>query len=126
MKKKIVVLMLGCLMLQGCFGWHYSDGDRVGVVRKFSKKGLFIKTWEGELIMNMTADDNGVIVPDIFNFSIHVDNPNQETLAKEFIKAMDEGKRVRLHYDQQLYVFNFKGDTSHFITKIEFIDDKGK
>ena len=31
--------------------WSYSEGERVGYVQKFSKKGWLCKTWEGELAL---------------------------------------------------------------------------
>jgi len=31
--------------------WSYSDGERAGVVQKFSRSGWLCKTWEGELNM---------------------------------------------------------------------------
>lgn len=36
----------GCCV--GC-GQGYSDGERTGIVSKFSRKGLVYKSWEGEL-----------------------------------------------------------------------------
>lgn len=65
-----------------------------------------------------------MIVPDIFEFSVHIDNPNQEQIAKDIIVAMDSGKRIKLHYDQQLYFWSTKGNTDHFITKVDFLESK--
>ncbi|WP_254598770.1 hypothetical protein [Polynucleobacter tropicus] len=31
--------------------WSYGSGERAGYVQKFSKRGYFCKTWEGELAM---------------------------------------------------------------------------
>ena len=31
--------------------WAYSEGDRAGVLQKFSKKGWLCKTYEGELAL---------------------------------------------------------------------------
>lgn len=41
------VLIILVLFISGCL--EYSDGQRVGIVTKFSQKGLIWKTWEGEL-----------------------------------------------------------------------------
>lgn len=48
----------------------YSDGERTGVITKFSHKGMLIKTWEGEL--NMGGFDQGGVAT-IWAFS--VDDP---------------------------------------------------
>lgn len=73
---------------------HFSEGERVGVVRKLSKKGWIWKTYEGELMLNAGM---GTTVLDTFNFSV----PN-DSIAKALLNAM--GENVVLHYDQYIYV----------------------
>lgn len=48
MKKNLIYLTL-ILLLTGC--WEVSNGEKVGTIVKFAKEGMFIKTWEGELIL---------------------------------------------------------------------------
>ena len=38
---------------------HYSEGTRSGVVQKFSKKGMFWSTWEGEMNLGYNTQNGG-------------------------------------------------------------------
>src|SRR5258706_38724 len=46
--------------------WSYSDGDRSGILQKFSRKGWICKTYEGELAMSYTPG----LAPVLWNFSV--------------------------------------------------------
>jgi hypothetical protein len=50
---RIVGVLVGiAIVVFGYFwvalNWNYSTGERAGWIQKFSKKGWFCKTWEGE------------------------------------------------------------------------------
>ena len=47
----LVLLFLATGALLVAFNYSYSDGNRAGYIQKFSKKGWFCKTHEGELAM---------------------------------------------------------------------------
>ena len=47
----VVPILLFTLYVGLAFTWSYSDGERAGVLQKFSRKGWLCKTWEGELAM---------------------------------------------------------------------------
>lgn len=115
--KKIVILSLLMFCASAC-GFQYSDGERTGVVQKLSRKGIFVKTWEGEMAMSGTAlDDQGRIVPNIFKFTI-----DQEDLVGPVKIAMVSGDRVTIKYHQKIYVLNsFHGDTRYFVRSVEVL-----
>jgi hypothetical protein len=52
---RIVLIVFGLLLLLAIawtafsLSWAYSEGERAGVLQKFSKKGWLCKTYEGEL-----------------------------------------------------------------------------
>ena len=46
-----LTLGVGTAYVYATLSWSYSDGERVGYVQKFSRKGYVCKTWEGELAM---------------------------------------------------------------------------
>ena len=54
-KKISIGAVVAFLMVYGWYSWEYnftySEGERVGVVQKFSKKGNVFKTYEGELLL---------------------------------------------------------------------------
>ena len=116
--KKTFALVVVVVVFSGC-GFRYSDGYRAGVVRKFSKKGVFVKTWEGEMLLNYSANEQGAVVPEVWEFSVHADNPNEYQVASDIEKALEKGERVKLHYAERLYFWPFNGNTGYFIEKVE-------
>lgn len=105
------------IFIQGCMGFHYSDGERVGVVYKFSKKGYFFKTWEGQMMLNVsTSSQGGVMVPEEFYFSVEPSGPIQK--IKD---ALQSNKKVKLIYSENIYFFETHGETNHFIVGVEEI-----
>ena len=92
----------------------YSEGDRAGVVAKFSTKGLVVKTWEGELHMGGLQDGG---VPKVWEFS--VDDPE---IVKAIQEAQISGKKVVLHYKEQLLNQSWRGSTNYFIIGVKYID----
>ncbi len=83
----LVVLCAGYITI--VLNWSYSKGDRVGYVQKFSEKGWFCKTWEGELQMLPVPG----ALPEKFLFSVR-----DKALIKTLNSSM--GKRVSLSYEQ--------------------------
>jgi hypothetical protein len=67
--------------------WSYSDGERAGVLQKFSRKGWVCKTWEGELAMTTVPG----VAPEIWPFTVR-----DGEVARHVNGAL--GKRVTLHY----------------------------
>ena len=118
--KWITALVL-CLALAGCY--DYSDGERIGVVTKFSKKGLFCKTWEGELLMGglkrkTTSDSNGgshtTSVANLFEFTIE-DRPD---LVAKVQSALAGGDTVKMTYKQELITICRSDGSDSFVTDV--------
>lgn len=91
---------------------HYSEGERIGVLRKFSKKGLIWKTYEGELMLNA---EMGSVKLDTFLFSVE----NQSTADSITLYI---GEKVKLKYNQYLVVPYSIGSTSYIIYSVEKIE----
>ena len=97
----------------------YSDGYRVGVITKFSRKGMIFKTYEGELDLGYLKANGGGIGNNIFYFSVE----NKESKVLEAInKASDKGYPIKLYYKERYWKLPFLGETIYFITKGELID----
>jgi len=103
-------------------GLPYSQGERVGVITKLSNKGLFCKTWEGEMNLggfrNKTSTDKDgnsttSVVANIFEFS--VTDPEIVTQIQE---AMNQGEAVGLMYEQYLIHNICKSSTGYIITRV--------
>ena len=94
MKKLLLSAVSVCLLL-ACSS-HYSEGSRVGVVTKLSKKGTFWKSWEGEVLLSGTdADERGVLRDRYFYFSVELD---QGEVVTQLQQAMRDGKKVEVIY----------------------------
>lgn len=91
--------------------WSYSDGDRAGVLQKFSKRGWICKTWEGEIAMYVV----GGVAPQIWHFSVRDDR-----VARELESAV--GQQVRLHYAEHRGLpTNCFGETDYFVNRVEVV-----
>ena len=116
--KKILVWggIILLLILSFMFYWqyynNYSEGNRAGILQKFSKKGNVFKTYEGELIMSSIASTgNTTIASEKFFFSV-----KDEKVAKELFSM--EGKHVTLQYQQKRGHLPWSGETDYFVTGI--------
>lgn len=121
----VVVVVLGlCLLggrccISGC-GSGYSDGDRTGQIVKFSRKGILIKSWEGELNLGgfkTKSTDNGgsQVVPNVWEFTVLSDD-----MVVKVQQAMAAGKGVKVSYRQWL-VSPISMDSSYEVLGVEVI-----
>ncbi len=117
--KKIILLLP--FLLTACF--DYSDGDRVGVIQKLSKKGIFCKTWEGEMLLgglkkqvNVSSDGKSTttsMVANTFHFTVE-----DESLLPAVKAAMESGQPVTISYREELISF-CRSDESYFVTAVK-------
>jgi hypothetical protein len=85
--------------------WSYSEGERSGLLLKFSRKGWLCKTWEGELHITTAPG----VMPQIWHFTVR-----DEDVAAQASAAL--GKRVVLHYTEHKGVpTSCFGDTPYFV-----------
>ena len=92
--------------------WAYSDGERAGVLQKFSRKGWVCKTQEGEIAQYLVAG----ISPQMWLFSVR-----DKTVAAELDKAV--GHRVQLHYTEHPGIpSSCFADTRYFVDRVIVTD----
>src|SRR5215510_10962151 len=95
------------------FNWSYSNGERAGWVQKFSSKGWFCKTWEGEMAMVSMPG----AVPEKFYFTVWDD-----AVADALNKVM--GKRVSVHYEEKVGLpTSCFGETRHYVIRVTGVDE---
>jgi hypothetical protein len=118
MKKTQLLLFASLLLLISCTE-NYSNGERIGVITQFSETGLIWKSWEGHL--NVTQTGMNSSVP--FDFSIDNDRPDPQVI-KTLDSAAQYGWKVKLIYHETAGKnwFHNRGETSHFITKVEVLE----
>ncbi len=98
----LVVVAAGWTWLS--LSWSYSEGERAGVLQKFSKKGWICKTYEGELAQYVV----GGVAPQIWYFSVR-----DPAVAEKLFKAV--GQNAQIHYSEHRGIpTNCFGDTSYF------------
>lgn len=117
--KRFLALSIA-LLLSGCF--EYSDGERVGTITKFSKKGWFCKTWEGEMYLGglkKKTTSNGEstttsMVANTWDFTVE-----DERLVPAIQKAMAAGDPVTLHYKEEMVSFCRSDGGNYFVTAVK-------
>lgn len=103
-----IPLVLFTLYVGLAFRWSYSDGERAGVLQKFSRKGWVCKTYEGELAMSTVPG----VAPTIWEFSVR-----DEGAVPRINQAI--GKRVVLHYTEHRGIpTTCFGHTAYFVDSV--------
>lgn len=99
------------LMFAGYFAFvyyvPYSEGVRAGELIKVSKKGVVMKTWEGEI-------SQGISGAQIFSFSVLDKDQKVITDLQSF-----QGKYVKVTYVERYKTFPWWGDTNYFVTEVQ-------
>lgn len=109
----LLAVLLIIVVLAGVYGmivwkWSYSEGERAGVVQKFSRKGWVCKTWEGELNMVVLPG----ALPEKFFFTVWDDG-----VAASINRNV--GRRVTLHYEEKVGLpTSCFGETRYYIKKV--------
>ena len=107
-----IVLIIPLLWTWFTLSWAYSEGERAGVLQKFSKKGWLCKTYEGELALYVV----GGVAPQIWHFSTR-----DADLAKALSQAV--GQQIRLNYTEHRGVpTNCFAETPYFARSFQPID----
>ena len=92
--------------------WSYSDGERVGYLQKFSRKGWICKTYEGELAMTTVPG----VAPVLWSFTVR-----DPAVAAQIDAVM--GKRMALHYEEHRGIpTRCYGETNHFVTRVQVLE----
>jgi hypothetical protein len=109
------LLSIVLLLMLGFWGyteltlhWSYSEGERVGILQKISRKGWICKTNEGELALYIVSG----VSPQVWDFTVRDDAIAQQMNAHL-------GERVRLHYAEHRGVLtSCFGDTQYFVDQV--------
>lgn len=112
MRKILAVLTL--VVASGCC--EVSDGVRVGTITKFSHKGLFCKTWEGQLLMGGLVPGGQGMSANVWSFT--VEDP---ALVETVQKIQESGKQVKIHYSQEWITGPCRSETDYFAKKVSAV-----
>ena len=111
--RKVLFIVIAAIVvgLASYFAFIYyvpfSEGYRSGELIKFSRKGVIVKTWEGEI-------SQGISGAQIFSFSV-------QDSEKEVIQKLKDyqGEYVKVTYIERYSTFFWLGDTKYFITDVK-------
>lgn len=117
MKTKVGWLVLAFVVATACTTRGYSEGERVGTLFKFSRKGLFWKTWEGEVLLGGLRGSSGSTA-NTWEFSVR--RQDAEQLVPALKAAADSGNRVRLYYSQALWSAPWYA-TTYFVDSVRIV-----
>ncbi|NDV43972.1 6-phosphogluconate dehydrogenase [Flagellimonas sediminis] len=111
--KKFLTILIAVIVL-GIGGYFafiyyvpYSVGYRSGELIKFSRKGVMVKTWEGQISQGLSGTN-------VFSFSV-------EDKEKDIVEKLKEyqGQYIKVTYKERYATFFWLGDTKYFITEVE-------
>ena len=92
--------------------YTYSEGYRAGLLQKFSNKGTFFKTYEGEMILSSVSSTASVaIASEKFFFSV----PRKD-LSIQFDTL--QGRNVIVHYKEKNGAVFWRGDSKYLVDSI--------
>ena len=94
------------------YSFTYSEGNRSGLLQKFSYKGTIFKTYEGELILSSVKSSQDVsLASEKFHFSVP-----DKSLAEKLLKL--EGTMVVLHYKEKNGTLPWRGETVYLVDEV--------
>jgi hypothetical protein len=110
----LLVIVGGGLWTWLTLAWAYSDGERAGVLQKFSRRGWICKTQEGELAQYVVAG----VSPQIWEFSVR-----DPAVGAQLNKAV--GRQVQLHYTEHKGVLSSCfADTRYFVDRVTVVGNQ--
>lgn len=109
--KNLILALLVCVLLSGCL--VTSRGEKVGVIVKCANEGLFVKTYECEIIRGGMNSASGTLGKS-FDFTVE-----DKELISSFEKALNDQKQVHLYYHHEVFTF-LRSESDNFVDKIEF------
>lgn len=116
--RKLFLLFSIAILFTSCTE-NYSNGERIGMITKFSKKGLIWSSWEGTLNTTQT----GMNSANQFEFSVDNDVNDPKVIAT-LDSAATYGWKVKVKYHETFGKnwLNNRGETNYFVKEVEVLD----
>ena len=123
MKKTFAIMMAVAISLgMSSCKEHYSNGEKVGNLIEFTKKGVIWDSWEGRLNLTQTGMNTS---GEPFEFSFDNDRSGQDSLINLMKQAQVEGWKLKIRYHEVWglkNVFSNRGETDYFVDDITVLD----
>jgi hypothetical protein len=122
--KKTFAMMIAVGIILGLSSCkeNYSNGEKVGNLIEFTKKGVIWDSWEGRLNLTQTGMNTS---GEPFEFSFDNDRGDQDSLINLMKKAQVEGWKLKIRYHEvwgMKNVFSNRGETDYFVDDITVLD----
>ena len=116
---KFTILALVAAMSMTSCTENYSNGERIGMLTKFSQKGLVYDSWEGTLNTTQT----GMNSAEPFQFSVDNDVNDPKVIAT-LDSAATYGWKVKIKYHETFGKnwFSNRGETNYFVKEVNVLD----
>ena len=108
-----LLIVSGGIFVYWKYFYTYSEGYRAGLLQKFSNKGTFFKTYEGEMILSSVATNKEIaIASEKFLFTV-----TNKALVRQFDTL--QGETVIVHYKQKNGAVFWRGDTQYLVDSVK-------
>ncbi len=108
----ITFIILSGLYTWASLSWVYSSGERAGYVQKFSHKGYFCKTWEGEIVLVSMPGTQA----EKFLFTV-----KDDAVAEKINQSL--GQRVKVAYEEHKGIpSTCFGDSAYFVKDLDVLE----
>jgi hypothetical protein len=116
MKKTFAIMMAVAISLgMSSCKENYSNGEKVGNLIEFTKKGVIWDSWEGRLNLTQTGMNTS---GEPFEFSFDNDRSGQDSLINLMKQAQVEGWKLKIRYHEVWglkNVFSNRGESDYFV-----------
>ncbi|HEX8315727.1 MAG TPA: hypothetical protein VF609_12075 [Flavisolibacter sp.] len=110
----LLVLFLGIFVFVWWnYYYTYSDGNRFGLLQKFSRRGTVFKTYEGEMILSSVRGNANVpIASEKFFFTV-----TDENVAQQLNNL--QGRSITVHYKEKNSTAFWRGDSPYIVDSVK-------
>ena len=118
LKKYLGILFLFILLACGIYVYFkyyftYSNGNRFGLLQKFSRRGNVFKTYEGEMILNLVRSNATVpLASEKFYFSV-----TKKNVADQLMNI--QGRNITIRYKEKHGTLPWRGDTKYIVDSVQ-------
>jgi hypothetical protein len=135
MRKILLALLIVIILIAGCTGGcemlnrtTYIEGTRVGYIVRFTQRGLFFKSYQGEVNMGGVMNSAmGGATPNTWNFSLDNQrrhNEDLDTLVAAINVFLGQGKPVKITYCAPFFSWPWRSSNRYLVQKVEAIPEK--
>ena len=108
----VILLLVFAIFIYWKYFFTYSEGNRAGLLQKFSYRGQLFKTWEGEMILSsVKSSQNVTLASEKFMFSV-----TDKQFAEKLFHL--EGRFITVHYMEKNGKLFWRGDTEYFVDSV--------